>query len=61
LLPWAFADDVVLIDPVLHVRADEVATLLFEHKGGDGAVDSAGHGDEDLFAVRHQHYDDRAE
>ena len=49
LLPRAVADDVVLVDPVLHVGADEVVPLLFEQERGDGAVNSAGHGDEDIF------------
>jgi hypothetical protein len=47
------ADDVVLVDPVFHVGADDVVALLFEQERGDGAVDAAGHGDEDLFTGGH--------
>jgi hypothetical protein len=44
------ADDVVFVDPVFHIRAYDVVALLFEQKGGDGAVDSAREGNEDAFA-----------
>ena len=53
LLPGAAADDVVLVDPVLHVRPRDVASLLLQEQRRDGAVDSAGHGDEDLFSAGH--------
>ena len=53
LLPRALADHVVLVDPVLHVRAHEFVALPLEQQGGDGAVDSAGHGDEDFFGGGH--------
>lgn len=53
LLPRAVADDVFLVDPVLHVSADDVVALLLEQQGGDGAVDATGHGDEDFFARGH--------
>jgi len=49
LHPRAVADDVVLVDPVLHVGADNVVPLLLEQKGGDTAVDAAGQGDEEAF------------
>ena len=29
-LPWTIADDVVLVDPIFHVGADEVRALLFQ-------------------------------
>src|SRR5690349_4887961 len=48
-LPGTVAEDVVLVDPVLHVRAHDVMPLLLQQQGGDGAVDSAGHRDEDFF------------
>ena len=51
LLPGAFADDVVLVDPVLHVRADELVAFALQEERGHGAVDSAGHGDEDAHGV----------
>ena len=54
LHPRTMADDVVLVDPVLHVGAHEVVALLLEQQGGDGAVHSARHGDEDFFAGGHQ-------
>jgi len=54
LLPRAVADDLVLVDPVLHVRAHDVVTLLLEQQGGDGAVHSARHGDENPFTNRHE-------
>ncbi len=49
LHPRTIAEDIVLVDPVLHVRADDLEALLLEEKGGDTAVDAAGHGDEDAF------------
>jgi hypothetical protein len=51
--PRAVPDDVVLVDPVFHVRAHDVAPLLLEQERGDGAVDSAGHRDEDLGTRGH--------
>src|SRR5439155_9222658 len=54
LLPRAMADDVIFVDPILHVGAGDVAALLFEQQSGDGAVDSAGHGDENFFASGHE-------
>jgi hypothetical protein len=52
LLPGTVAEHVVLVDPVLHVRAGDVMTLLLKQQRGDGAVDSAGHGDEDQASAR---------
>ena len=49
LHPRAMPDDVVLVDPVLHVSAHDLAALLLEEEGGDTAVDAAGHGDEEAF------------
>src|SRR5882724_9873953 len=54
LLPGAVADDVVLVDPVLYVRARDVMTLPLEQERGDGAVDAAGQGDEDFFTGGHE-------
>jgi hypothetical protein len=53
LLPRAVAEDVVLVDPVLHVRADDRHARLLEQERGDGAVHAAGHRDEDFFRSRH--------
>src|SRR5207248_1857771 len=49
LLPRTIAEYIVLVDPVFHVRANDIAALLFEQQRGYGAVDAAGHGDEDFF------------
>ena len=46
-LPRTIADDFVLVDPVLHVGTDDrVAGTLFEQRR-HGAVDPAGHGNQD--------------
>ncbi len=47
--PRAVADDIVLVDPVLHVGTDDLEALGLEEQGGDTAVDAAGHRDEDAF------------
>jgi hypothetical protein len=49
VLPRAIAQDVFLVDPVLHVRAFDRRPGAFEQQGGHGAVDAAGHGHEDAF------------
>jgi hypothetical protein len=54
LLPGTMADDVVLVDPVFHVRADDGHALPLEDEGGDRAVDAAGHGDEGFFGSGHE-------
>lgn len=48
LLPRTVADDFVLVDPILHVGSDDGHALALEDEGGDGAVDAAGHGDENF-------------
>ena len=53
LLPWAIADDIILIDPVLHVGRLDVFVGLLKQQGGDGAVDAARKGDESARAGRH--------
>ena len=47
------SDDVVLVDPVLHVGPGDVVAFPFEQEGGDGAVHSARKRDEDFFGGRH--------
>ena len=44
LLPRAVAEDVFLIDPVLHVSAHDLMALLQQEGGGGAAVNAAGHG-----------------
>ena len=48
-LPRAVADNVILVDPIFHVSAHEGVTLGFEQESSDGAIDAAGHGDEQVF------------
>jgi len=52
LHPRAVADDFVLVDPILHVGPDDVVPLLLQAQCGDGAVDAAGHGDEQFRLCR---------
>ena len=46
LLPGAIAGEGGLLDPVLHVGADDLAALLLQKERGNAAVDPAGHGDQ---------------
>src|SRR5208283_267152 len=50
LFPGAMPYDLLLVYPILHVGALDVVALVPQQERGDGAVDSAGHGDKDLFA-----------
>src|ERR1019366_7686854 len=50
LHPRAMADDIVLVDPVFHVRAHNVVPLPFQQERGNRPVDSAGGDYEDAFA-----------
>ena len=54
LLPRTVTDDFVLVDPVFHVGSDDGHALALEDEGGDGAVDAAGHGDENFFGGGHR-------
>ena len=49
LLGGAAAEDIGLIHPDLDVGGGDIISLFFQEEGGDGAVDSAGHGDQYLL------------
>ena len=52
LLPRAVADDVFLVDPVLHVHAGHVMPCADELGRGHAAVHASGHGCENLHGLR---------
>ena len=41
LLPGTVAEDIVLVDPILHVSAFNGIALLFEQESGDAAINAA--------------------
>ena len=47
LLPWAIAEDLALVDPVLHIGTLDRQALPLEKQGGNRAVDATRHGHED--------------
>src|SRR6516162_5297635 len=49
----AIADDVLFVNPILHIGAFDSASCPLQEKGSDAAVDSARHSNKDFFRIGH--------
>ena len=49
LFLWTVSEDFLFVDPVFHVGAGNLITLIAEEEGGHCAVDSSREGDENFF------------
>lgn len=45
LLPWAIAEDIRFVSPILHVGGGDTKALIDEARGRDGGINAAGEGD----------------